>query len=411
MMPSTLQPVCRSERKDDLDPITVDAFQALLLSMPLESSKYAFISMFLARMLNVPNDKAIVDAATSPPSTTQSARGTPAEILPQVAVPLDLWLRPDVSILNLKLKVAILREVNSVLLGYAESLQTNELFLLDEIALMSLEKRISDCNLLDFNRLEPQRGFDGIREDDEYELDDAIGPMPPLKRSTVGTDTMLLPQSALTRPLSTASSINRISTLSRDLMGGKRKFSFLGQHHSPTLPAAEDQRRASYHPTTPNRTLPVLQPLPQFGNGNSNGFLSKSKLYNKIKKRRELYSLIGSTPTSVSSSASQPSFRRKSSAYDMHEAANGSAKPVDEASAFQLIENQRDKHEYYVQAQMLGEKSNFFIGYIGRSGSRANLLRIMEFIKNYVFKFITVDMAHMIIDYGHRRAGHEVPRH
>lgn len=392
---TTIQALSKRDLHNEDD--NLDDFQSLLITLPMESTKYSFIGMFLARVLNLKDESLMMDFNTTfkPPANKR-----PVEVLPHIAVPFDLWLNQDVTIQHVKLKNAVLKEVNSMLQSYAEMLKTKKLFLLDEHTLLSLEKRINDYRLLDFVKQELELRFDSLREDDEYEHED-VGTMASLKRSTV------LELIMLQRPVSTASSINRISTFSRDLMVGKRKFSFLGQHHSPTLPVVDDARRASLLPTTPVQTLPVLQQLPQFGmtkDGLPHSFLSKSKFYNKIKKRRELYSLIASTPTSISSGASNPS-RRKSSTYDPHDSSGNNFKSVIQVTHLQRIENQRDKQEYYYQAKLLDLKTHFFLGYIGRSGSRANLLRIMEFIKNYVFKFIVVDIAHMIIDYGHRKAG------
>lgn len=391
----------------DPDFINLDEFKSLNLSVSLESTKYAFISMMLSRVLNLKNESLLLDPLGSEPRPkSKSAR--PVELLPQVAVPNDLWLIQDIVIRNMPVKTSILREVNAMVLLFVEALQENKLHLIDDKLLSSLERRIHDYNLTDFNNTsEPDPTFESLIEAEEYEesaADENYSVF--LRRSILGGPDI---SARTSRPMSTVSgkNINRLSSFSRDFVINKRKFSILGQ---PSLPVAEEEK-SPLQPTTPTKTLPVLNSLPRFSNSHresnfsahsiASGIFSKSKIYSKMKKRRELANLVTSTTTSISSVSSAPSYRRKSNPYEGD--AKNAARLSSQFSVSQKAENQRSKHEYYLQTKILGELTNLLVGYLGKSGLRGSLMRLLEFIKNHVFKFILVDVCRMIVDYGHHR--------
>lgn len=391
----------------DPDSLNLDDFKLLNLSVSLESTKYAFISMLLSRVLNLKSEALLLDPQATEQGPKQKV-ARPVELLPLVAVPNDLWLVQEITIRNSQTKTSILREVNALVLLYVEALKENKLHLIDEPLLLSLEKRITEFNFTDFNnKLDIEHGFDALNEAEEYEestIDENYSVFS--RRSIIG-----MPD-ARPRPMSTASSknINRLSTMSSTFGVNKRKFSILGQ---PSLPVAEEERHP-LQPTTPTKTLPIMNALPRFSNGHrelnfsahsiASGILSKTKIYSKMKKRRELANLVVSTATTLSSVSSAPSYRRQSTQYD------GDLKSParfnnTQVSAVQKAENQRSKHEYYLQTKILGELTKSLVGYLGKSGLRGNLMRLLEFIKNYVFKFILVDICHMIVDYGHHKLG------
>ncbi|SGZ50766.1 CIC11C00000001634 [Sungouiella intermedia] len=393
----------------DPDSLNLDDFKSLHVSTPIESTKFAFISMLLSRVLNLKSDTLLLECSTTEPPALLRNKPSP-ELLPQIAMPPDLWLIPELVIRNAVLKAAILREVNTLLLLYIESLQTNELFLLDDALIASLEKRIADSNLAVFAyKHEPEPLFDSLHEVEEFEENDTTEEYSVFLRRSVSGNHELMMSKASSRPMSTTSSKNlhRLSSFSREFVANKRKFSsFLGQH---TL---SEEDRLTLLPTTPLQNLPVLNPLPQLptptphkdGSGAqalANG-LFKSRIYSKIKKRRELANSVVSTTTSLSSINSSPSLRRKSNAGNAFEAdfttPGKTSPPLNE---MQRIENQRRKHEYYLQTKMFGELSNVLTGFLGKSGLRANLMPLMDFIKNSVFRFILVDICQMIVDYGH----------
>lgn len=401
------------ESTDDYD---LDKFLSLLVSVPIESTKYAFIGMFLKRILNLKDESVILDANAyeRKPDSSRKKR-KPVEILPQIAVPPKLWLQHDIVVKNMKIKSSLLKEINSMLLEHVELLRSNAMFLIDETSLSYYEKILVAYNFLEFGR--NHNRFDPLREDDEFEDDDGSSMLSLTRaRSLFFPDLNNAPfnPASYSRPPSIGShkSVNRISTLSRDFLSSKRKQSILG-HLAPALQNSDDERRRLVSQTSMNGQLksqPNLNSSGQFQDEKlkdhsiTNSILSKSKIYNRIKKRRELYSLVSSalsTPISVTSVNSSPSFRRTSGVYDGEGRSHHLYSPL---SASQRIENQKDKHEYYVQVRRLAENTNALVGHLGQPGSRAMFIRLMEFIKNSVFKFIIIDVSLMIIEFGHLKA-------
>lgn len=389
------------------DTFRLEDFKSLHLSVPLESTKYAFISMFLRRVLNLRSHMLIQETADLKAQISSRAKH-PVEILPQVTVPSDLWLVHDIVIRNISVKTTILHEVNTLLLLYVDSLQTNELFLIDEFLLLSLEKRINDQNLGDFNnKQDPEPYFNSLNEEEEYEENADEDESVFLRRTVTGVSDLILSR-ATSLPLSTTSSKNgnRLSNFSRELVANKRKFSFLSL---PPLPVATEEKQL-LQSTKPVQTLPELNALTQLSPGQkdtfsahsiANGLLSKSRIYNKMKKRRELANLVASAPNSITSASSDPLSRGKSNPHELD--AKISFNTAFQLSAAHRAENQRRKHEYYLQTKILGELTQILVGFFGKSGLRANLIRLMEFIKDSVFKFILVDICHMLVEYGHHK--------
>lgn len=390
------------------DDFIFDKFLSLQVSVPLESTKYAFIGMLLERMLNLKDEGVILDG-NAQKRETNGKKQKPVEILPQVAVPSNLWLQNEIGVKNVKVKNTLLKEINTMLLQYVDVLKTNDRFLIDETTLIYYEKIVTAYNFLEFARHEQR--FDPLIEDEEDEHEYAELVASGRTRLVHATELPINPISTTSsRPVSTASrSLNRISTLSREFLHLKRKRSFLGTSQS-TEQTDEELKAPISQPSTPQqRVLPVLLSAPQFYKDPfalslANGILSKSRIYNKMIKKRELYSLASSTfsaPTSISSVNSNASLRRKSNPYELNDKLQQTLLPL---SAVQRIENQKDKHEYYIQARGLAANTNALVGYLGKPGSRAMLIRLMEFIKNSVFKFIIIDISLMIIDYGHLKA-------
>lgn len=390
----------------DSDILSIAHLKMLTLSAPGEAIKFRFIQTFLSQVLNLDSDKVLLEATVEnlPASFKEKP---PQELLPQIAIPNDLWVVPDIVIRNLDAKCAILREVNTLLLQYIDLLQTNGLFLIDDAAISNLEKRITDLHLIDFNQKqafnnknESEFHFGSLDEAEEFEENDTELSSMFLRRSLSGN----LMSKVVSRSTTGATkNLNRLSSLSRDFLLQKRKLSsFLGQHA-----LVEDDKETSQQ-AFPLQNLAMLNPLAQlpanYKDGDfgtpivANGNL-KSRIYSKIKKRRELAASVASTATSISSINSNPTVRRKSSACDIDPKAPGKA--ISPVSDFQKVENQRRKHEYYLHIKLFGELTWTIIGFVGKSGLRANMSRLMDFIKNFAFRFILVDTYQMIVDYGH----------
>lgn len=371
----------------------------------LKLLKYAFMLMLLLRVLNLEDEQAMVGASAAAKAKLDEAE--PPEVLPQITVPLTLWLQEDVVLAELKIKVALLREINSMLQKNVLTLQSEELFLLDDTTLMYYEKLLTAYDFLKFNRPAPL--FDALREDDEYEeYDDAssvsVYPSHPdsILRRTSASELARPGSSA--RLLSSGSYKSRMSTLSRDF----RKLSFLGLNGHPELPSHEKEDVSPPLPilplSAPQRSFlaSTFQPasLLHPHRDQLNALLSKLKFYNKLRRRDSAasYSSALSTPTSMTSNTSASSVRRKSSQGFTEK------QPKKRLSDAQKQENQRSKLEYYVQVRELAENTKILVSFLGKPGSRASLVRLMDFVKNNVFRLVLIDISSMIVEYAHLKA-------
>lgn len=372
----------------------------------LKPLKYAFMSMFLIRVLNLDDEMLIV--RSSRVAREKIGQGKlPPEILPKITMPPTLWLQEEIVLPEATIKAALLREINAMLQRSIQTLQLEELFLLDDNTLLYYEKLLNAYDFLKFDRTPPL--FDAFREDDEYEdfdVEDPVSVYPSSSGSALGRGSTsdfnrdLNRQASSSRLVSSGSYKSRMSTLLKDF----RKLSFLGLNGQP--PQSFDE---CSDPTPP---LPVLpQSAPQRSALVSSNpaqhphrehlstILSKSKFYNKLRRRDSAASFSSalSTPTSMTSNVSTGSGRRKSTQGEPK-------KPKERLSEAQKQENQRAKLEYYVQVRELAKSTKMLAGFLGKPGSRASLVRLMEFVKNNVFRLVLIDISSMIVDYAHLKA-------
>lgn len=371
----------------------------------LKQLKYAFMSMLLLRVLNLEDEQTIVLGTAL--EMAKLAQKSPPEILPQIAVPPTLWLQEDVVLHELKIKVALLREINGMLQKNVQSLLSEELFLLDDTTLMYYEKLLNAYDFLKFNKPAPL--FDAFREDDEYEDyddDSSMSAYPSYMDTNLGRTSIseLARPGSFARLVSSGSYKSRMSTLSKDF----RKLSFLklNGHEDkedtpplPILPISAPQR--SMLATAFSRdSQGSRDSLLHNHRDQLNALLSKSKFYNKLRRRDSTasYSSAVSTPTSVTSNASNPSTRRKSSL------GFGDKKLRQRLTESQKQENQRNKLDYYVQVKELEENTKQLVGFLAKPGSRASLVRLMDFVKNNVFRLVLIDVSSMIVEYTHLKA-------
>ncbi|PSK35341.1 hypothetical protein C7M61_004586 [Candidozyma pseudohaemuli] len=364
-----------------------DGERAYAAPASLKLLKYAFMLMLLLRVLNLDDELEITKLS----GLKQSLKGSEAqEILPQITVPPTLWLEDHVALTELKIKVALLKEINGMLYKNVQTLQLDEIFLLDDTTLLYYEKLLNAYDFLKFNRTVPL--FEAFREDDEYEDYDDVSMYPEMLRRTSASDLARPGSSA--RLVSSGSYKSRMSTLSRDF----RKLSFLGlngheeKEEQPPLPILPM--------SAPQRSFLSSAALPHPHRDQFNTLLLKLKFYNKLRRRDSgaSYSSALSTPTSMTSNTSNSSIRRKSSQ------AFPDKPPKERLSEAQKQENQRSKLEYYVQVRELAENTQVLVNYLGKPGSRASLVRLMDFVKNNVFRLVLIDISAMIVDYAHLKA-------
>lgn len=365
-------------------------FEILALQLSLESGRYSFMTMFIQRILNVSKDAHILSLE----GASLVKYKAPFEILPQVFLPHDLWLNRDVNIPDATVKIALLRDANVMLQSYITVLQADELFLVDDRKLLDFELRALPYCSIDLSEPRPlQKTLTPVESSDlieEPELEDAQQSLTLQKvRHLQGLE----PQ---TPHSLTPSAINRMPSFQRDFSKSKRKHSFLGHISLSPGPQYFD----SISQASPS---PLLSPLSPNGavlsptRPPSQSFFSKSKLYSKMKKRRELQTLVLSTSTS--GTTGMPSTRPESTVSDY-----SSVFDVNEALMMErYIENQKQKHAYYVQVRLVRESVKQLVNYLRRPGILASLIKLLDFVKTYVFKIIVVDTCRMVLNYGHAK--------
>lgn len=378
-------------------------FDSLGISVPLETTKYAFIEMFLSRALNLKNVGDILEPPeASQPQTKKKTKNV--EILPQIAVPPDLWLQSQLCIVSIKMKIDILKEVNALLDEALETIQNGELPPLRETSINLLQQQIKAGNFLEFPRSdsEAELRFDSLNEIDEDQT--SLEEESPIseKRHTPVLDLRSFSLSSNASSLKSSSRI-RMSSFSRDLKSSTRKFSFLALPNSKIGPP-DEENKIHTPPQTPPVTLPVSNAPGGLGSSLrdssyslANGLLAKSRLYSKIKKRRELATLITSASTNPAIASPTTLSMRRSSAPELPDTRRGSS----QISVSRQYGSPKDKHEYYCQLRNLAARTREMIKFLNQRNQNSSLVQLMEFIKTLVFKFVIIDVSHMIIEYGH----------
>lgn len=180
----------------------------------------------------------------------------------------------------------------------------------------------------------------------------------------------------------------------RDPSKGKRKNSLLSSTSiSPGTLFLDTASQSSPSPLQ-SPLSPNLVPSPTRSGSN---FFTKSKLYNKMKSRRELQALALSSSTSGTNGMTTQRPELGSSEFS-------SIFDIDEAILSErYIENQRLKHAYYVQVRQVRGSLKLLLGYLKRPGILTSLIKLLDFVKICVFKIILVDVCYMVVNYGHAK--------
>lgn len=358
--------------------------EMLALQLSLESGRYSFMTMFILKILNLATDSQILLQNASQVVRYRTA----FEILPHVFLPHDLWLNSYVTISDATQKISLLREANNILQTYLNVLQGNELMLVDDDKLQEFEKRASKyCSL----QIEKEDTADTTNPMEQ--LDDKLqrASIPPLSNPKLRSPTSPDPQTPLSRK-ATASS--RMPNYQRDFNKVKRKHSFLGHISLSPGPTYFESMNPS-----PSPLLSPLSPNPVTispTRPSNSSIFSKSKLYSKIKKRRELQALVLSVSTTGSNgtaSLKPMSTNSEHSILDVDE----------EIVAERCLENQRQKHAYYVQIKIVKETIEQLLKNFQRPGILPSLIKLLDFVKGYVFKIIMADACQMILNYTHAK--------
>lgn len=361
-------------------------FEMLSLQLSIESSRYSFMTMFIRKILNVAKDSYII----APNAIELAKYKPPFEIISHVFVPHDLWLNHDVSIPNASHKVTLLREANAILQGHLALLVKEEPFLVDDKKLQEFEQRTFQFCFI-HTPDEPKTALEPIESPIQLENDlqeDIISQLPNLK---VRLSANLESQIQLPRK---SRIVKHMPSFQRDPTKGKRKNSLL--INTSISPGALFLDTASQSSPSPLQSphSPNLVPSPTRSGSN---FFTKSKLYNKMKSRRELQALALSTSTSGTNGMTTQRPELGSSEFS-------SIFDIDEAILSErYIENQRLKHAYYVQVRQVRGLLKLLLGYLKRPDILTSLIKLLDFVKKCVFKIILVDVCYMVVNYGHAK--------
>lgn len=423
----------------------VQRFQSLSLSIPLDPSQFDYIKQFLQCLLNVDD---ITTIANSSDVSLKSLNHESPEILPDIYFPNDIWLRNNVVIRDMKLKVTMLNEVNTML--KAECAKFSEP--LDETTLLYYQKVLVAYKLYD----SPARPHYSSELSNDFsvkeELDEETEEFPMDERRS------------LNRTHSNGSSITSLKThmsffshSSTNLNGGsnansngnainfnnlngsqnnnitskrgstgskesgmtrKRFLSFVGGNHQNNSNTNSGHTTMAYV-IDPNASFEEVSEDEQKKQQALNGILSKSRIYNKIKKNRELsssvnsnvslpslaYSSRNSVSTTATANSNASKSRRSSNVTtpDNTDLKHASYNPIPifaTYSSTQKQDNQKQKYEYYVQVAQLLKIVEQILHHLRLNHKDAKAFKLMDFIKRFIFKFIVFDASEMVMTYG-----------
>lgn len=383
---------------------TTQAFQSLSLSIPVDTAKYKKMYLFLSKVLNVSDENVILQ--TEEQGRHFIMNREPIEVLNRVYLPHDTWLKAEVTIKDIKIKSNMLLEINNMIEKELPG-TIDQVVQIDDTIINYYEKLLTAFKVYEIPCQEVESRHDSIgdslkEEDDEdsslYDSNDIS------RTQTTISTTSLKPRLSI---------FNRHSSRrSSSVSTKKRVLSTAGQ-------SADTNDASSI--VYPNGTVKNEE---ERKNG-FNNILSKSRIYNKLKKHR----LTGSVTSNISSSSNTPynnrnsvsttmtynsynSRRRGSSSFASPEITEGRILTIPSPkenqlpilTATQKQENQRDKFEYYSQMKRLKLLTRRVIKHLDHSQEAYDLVKILEFVNKYVVKFIFIDISQMIILYGQRKA-------
>lgn len=389
----------------DIEHELLRPFQRLLLAIPIDLKRYVIMCRFLAIVLNL--DDTVLDELGVVNHHELVAK-LPVELLPNIAFPPDIWLRDDICIKDVKVKLTMLNEIN---LWLEQELGGTATDVNEELTLLYYEKLLQAYNFYDM----PSRrllvmllySVELVLREEEHENDAdsvATDPTPPVSTPPSKPSKPSL-QKSLASTIHTTNSSKRVLALSREIINLRKRFLTLLGHQglAPAPPVA-------LPPPVPEA---VVAAAAAGDDDRLNSLLSKTKIYSKLKKNRELALLLGSTAlggylnrnlVATTASASLHGLRRRLLvllSFDDHRlvATNLVYLLVD-----QKRENRKQKLEYYLQLMKLYLITETILKTLSETKdpkmSNTKLVRFLEFIKKKVFRFVLVDISLMIMDYG-----------
>jgi hypothetical protein len=398
-------------------------------SIHLLSIDYLMIINFLSTILNLDNSDLLqVGTPVTHIDDGFHFGNKYLELLPNIKVPENIWLEDDIIIKDVKIKSSILLEILSWLnheiasdheLNLANLSHFEKLLLAYNIYDLKHEKINDDTISINLTQNLPSLSNAVSSHTSTSNLESNSISTPASTSSASGSfsspnpsfTTNLALNSASTPNLVSNSSISitnsttsktprRISSLSREILSSRRRFSnFLNHEKSSDLPISI--------PTSPTEEDHQKQAL--------NSLLSKSKIYNKLAKRRESqaslnsnFSNRNSTQTNflamtMNSISTTNSKRRTSSSFlpgDVIPELNPTNHLTPILSPEQKKENRKLKFEYYFQLYNFLQITEVISKALQQNDSKyLKLRKCLDFLKSKIFKFVVIDTYKMIMDY------------
>ncbi|CUM66051.1 uncharacterized protein PRCAT00003705001 [Priceomyces carsonii] len=382
------------------------------LSLATDNKLYETINLILSRIANVSHyDKIIESEQKADEEDLNKASGI---LVGNVKIPHDIWIRGDITIKDIKLKTSILIEINNMIQQDIEDENRDEadvktmsyyIKILAAYKLLIMPSKLSPNGQLVGNDFTLREEEDEGEEDGE-EADSSMEDGQSLERYRTddyksfisgGSPTLngIALSSALITSKSRTSGIR--SPFSRDSYTRKRLLSILNHNESSKFEQVSP---------TPNEFDDKKQVF--------NSLFAKSRIYNKIKRHRELSSSMISNISNQSGYSQRDSISTASTNTSRSRNRIGSNVYPTESSDLKLSsmqvnailplynynekqENQKNKYEYYGQLVRLSSLVQLIVQERGKSLMAKQLL---EFIKSNVIKMIVVDIYQMITDYG-----------
>lgn len=361
--------------------------------------KYWPVLEFLTQVTGLENEEDILKDNVKIQEPQQD--GAMGELLSNFKIPQDMWLREEVAVKDIRIKTNILLEINNMVERDLLGVRIEDMRV-DENVLAYYEKVLIAFKFLEINRVgEDENG----KENNPREYDEDLESDELTRVSTNQSSNSLRPKSFLNGYMGSMMSHRRNSLKKRDSTSSKSRLP-----SSATL--YEEEEHDHLKSQTATEDDKKKQPL--------NGLLAKSKLYNRVKKHRELSGSLNSLASSqsnvsqnnrnsISTTASNNSARKKSSTimspnFNIFKGNGISPGPQSLAAlAVNREEVQREKYDYYIQVKRLKLNIQTILA-IRDEKSFQQQVKILRFISRYVFRFIAIDVFEMIVKYGQCQA-------
>lgn len=382
-------------------------FQRLTLANPPDYNKYSVIVNFLLTVLNL--NSSVLNGTND---IDEFNFGSKQELLPNIAFPPDTWLRDSIVIKDCKIKSSILGGIITWLSQEVENDQE-----LDEARLSHFETLLIAYNIYEVPNKSsnesiyppPTVSLNEEDENDEETLADSY-------KSDKSSDQQSLQASSIYTRTSLPSQLKRMSSFSREIISSRKRLSTLLGHDNSdgTLSAALGVSFGAKISPRHSRSQWQVD-MAEHNKQALISLVSKTKIYSKLSKKRESSSSNNSrnsvqtqsnrssvlTNNLVATRSSSSSFGR-TLALPSTDSINESRLPgqFQISTADQKKENRKLKFDYYAQLYKFLQITDLILKNL--QGDRADYnksIRLLEFIKKKIFKFVVIDVSQMVLDY------------